>query len=427
MTREGAYRLIDACYSSLEEAEALLQAHPSLLNERTGLGETPLHYLAVEDKVDTVQFLHNHGASLNVRNDFGETPLSEALSLGNKSVTEYLLNHGVDAHTSDDRGETTLHAAIRGGDLMFVKRLTAAGIALTACDNMKETPLHRAVERDALDIVEFLVVAGADVNARALFGETPLHMAAEKGLTEIARFLVQHGADPTVTQAQGATPADEAANHGFTELADELRAPARPGPQLKGRTTLAVTVLELYRLSSEAHDAVRSENLAYSAVDAQKQFQFTGLTPGYYEVMATTIISINHAKSIQEIFQRCEVKIEMENCAVFGDGLGILTFSGKVTDPEGHEPDPYISLGNSALDYIALGYIALSLRPAFAWDYTEFIQYAMKASGGEFMFWGLKPGSYELIASNDEQTKKQFLGMIQLNADLKQDFIVNFS
>ena len=62
MGRDDAYRLIRACCSSLDDAAALLQSEPLLLLERTGLGETPLHYLAVEDQVEAVRFLHEHGA-----------------------------------------------------------------------------------------------------------------------------------------------------------------------------------------------------------------------------------------------------------------------------------------------------------------------------------------------------------------------------
>ena len=87
--KEDAYRLIRTCCSSLKEAGDLLDAEPSLLDERTGLWETPLHYLAVEDEVDAVRFLHLRGASLGVRNDFGDSPLSEALSLGHKGTAAY--------------------------------------------------------------------------------------------------------------------------------------------------------------------------------------------------------------------------------------------------------------------------------------------------------------------------------------------------
>jgi ankyrin repeat protein len=57
MATEDAYRLIQVCFNSLEQAAILLESEPSLLTERTGTGETPLHYLAVENQLEAVQFL----------------------------------------------------------------------------------------------------------------------------------------------------------------------------------------------------------------------------------------------------------------------------------------------------------------------------------------------------------------------------------
>jgi ankyrin repeat protein len=81
MADKDAYRLIHACFNSLEQATILLKAEPSLLNERTGIGETPLHYLAVENQLEAVQFLHQQGADLNTCDNFGDTPLMHAVGL----------------------------------------------------------------------------------------------------------------------------------------------------------------------------------------------------------------------------------------------------------------------------------------------------------------------------------------------------------
>ena len=46
-----ARRLVHACFDSLDAAQALLDAVPHLLTARDGLGETALHYLAVENQM----------------------------------------------------------------------------------------------------------------------------------------------------------------------------------------------------------------------------------------------------------------------------------------------------------------------------------------------------------------------------------------
>ena len=218
MTKEDAFRLIRACMSSLEEAQGLLAAEPTLLDARTGLGETPLHYLAVEDHLEGVRFLHERGAPIEVRNEFGETALSESLRLGS-AVANYLMDHGADVHALNPGGESMLHAAAAGGDPSLVRRVLALGVPAQSQNELLETPLHVAVWKNALEIVDVLVAAGADVNARMAFDETPLHIAAEHGLTSMVRLLLSHGADPAARHAKGTTPEGEAERNGFAEVA----------------------------------------------------------------------------------------------------------------------------------------------------------------------------------------------------------------
>lgn len=147
MATEGAYRLIRACMTSLEAAEELLKAEPSLISERTGLGETPLHYLAVEDQLEAVRFLHERGASVEIVNEFGESALKEAILLGYLELARYLLQNGANIHTVDQRGESCLHAAVRSGDTQLVKLVLEGGIPVTVVNEVNETPLHAAVGR----------------------------------------------------------------------------------------------------------------------------------------------------------------------------------------------------------------------------------------------------------------------------------------
>ena len=88
---EGAKRLIDAFFESVDEGLRLLKAEPDLISVRDGLGETPLHYLAVENQLSAVRALVEHGAEVNTLNECGGTPLSEAASLGHVELVKYLL------------------------------------------------------------------------------------------------------------------------------------------------------------------------------------------------------------------------------------------------------------------------------------------------------------------------------------------------
>jgi len=75
-------------------ARNLVAEHPEALNLRTGLGETALHYLSVENYADAVQLLIDLGADVNVRNNFGKSPLQEAIQVGATQTVEVLRRAG---------------------------------------------------------------------------------------------------------------------------------------------------------------------------------------------------------------------------------------------------------------------------------------------------------------------------------------------
>lgn len=101
-TSDAWYRLRDALFhEDFEFAEAHLQAHPGLLEERDGLGETVLHFLTVEDCLTAVAWLHARGASLDTRNDFGTPVVFEVAELGYAGLLEWFAAHGADLRQRD--------------------------------------------------------------------------------------------------------------------------------------------------------------------------------------------------------------------------------------------------------------------------------------------------------------------------------------
>ena len=75
-------------------ARKLVKDHPEVLDLRTGIGETALHYLAVEDYADAVQLLIDLGADVNVTNEFGDSALEEAMQVNAKETVEVLRRAG---------------------------------------------------------------------------------------------------------------------------------------------------------------------------------------------------------------------------------------------------------------------------------------------------------------------------------------------
>jgi ankyrin repeat protein len=87
------------------EAESLVAARPELLHLMNGIGETVLHFLAVEDAQAGVAWLHARGADINTKNEFGTPVLFEVASLGYKDLFQWLVAAGADVHAQDAEGQ----------------------------------------------------------------------------------------------------------------------------------------------------------------------------------------------------------------------------------------------------------------------------------------------------------------------------------
>jgi ankyrin repeat protein len=186
--------LIDAAFDSLEALREALRAEPELLEERTGLGETPLHFLTVENQLDAVAVLVDAGAQVNTINSCGGTPLSEAASLGYVEMVNFLLSRGASL-VIEGQQEPVLHEAVRGGRSELVEAAIAAGARLDEQNDLEETALHLAAEADdRLPILKLLLDAGANASIRRIFDETPLDVAIRCGSAACTAALVAYGA-----------------------------------------------------------------------------------------------------------------------------------------------------------------------------------------------------------------------------------------
>lgn len=191
---EDAGRILRALFTSVEDGLRLLDAEPGLLNTRTGLGETPLHYLAVENNIEAIKALvERKGADVNTLNDFGGSPLSEAASLGYIELVKYLLSVGAKLQIPEQK-ELVLHAAVRSGSTELVKVILDAGAAVNDVESLNETALHVAAEDDRVEIVRLLLAVGADPNAKRIFDETPIDVATRCGATKVQDELLRYSA-----------------------------------------------------------------------------------------------------------------------------------------------------------------------------------------------------------------------------------------
>ncbi|EDY16862.1 hypothetical protein CfE428DRAFT_5671 [Chthoniobacter flavus Ellin428] len=105
------YAFRDIVRSDLPGAAAILVADPEVIRLRNELGETAMHYLAVENRPQEVAWLITRGAEVDTKNQFEQTPLMEVAALGLLNICRLLVSRGADYRYVNARGESVLSAA----------------------------------------------------------------------------------------------------------------------------------------------------------------------------------------------------------------------------------------------------------------------------------------------------------------------------
>ena len=100
------HKLRDAVEAGeFSQAEALLLEQPTLIHMTNGIGETSLHFLAVENDIEGVAWLHARGADLNTKNSFGTPVLFEVAQLEYRELFTWFIENGADANATDREGQ----------------------------------------------------------------------------------------------------------------------------------------------------------------------------------------------------------------------------------------------------------------------------------------------------------------------------------
>ncbi|QQE12715.1 ankyrin repeat domain-containing protein [Planctomycetota bacterium] len=227
-------------------AQDMLKRNPRLLEaDVNGSGETPLIYLAVEDRYEACEFLIKLGANVNALTnngtsgfhdvviaaslktiklflDNGANPntigfnsqscLSTATDNNDYQLMQLLLDYNADPnfrHTSTN--DYPLGIAVRNKDTKLAQFLINAGanpnIDLSHPDSCGSTFLHNAIEQYDIDMVKLLINAGADVN-QPVYHEmqiTPIISALFQLDLDITTLLIKHGSDINYQLTDGHT------------------------------------------------------------------------------------------------------------------------------------------------------------------------------------------------------------------------------
>ena len=174
---------------AMSQAMQLLRERPETHRAKTNRGLSVLHYAAIYNSAELIDFLCDAGADVNVTDGDGCTPLHWAAVEKNEEAVRRLLRHGADVHRLDTTGSTPLFRAAIRGSAPILRELIACGAQVTLCNKDRRTPLHLAVMATNADAVKLLLHHGGPAHVRDRYGKTPFGLAVELKNDVLMRML----------------------------------------------------------------------------------------------------------------------------------------------------------------------------------------------------------------------------------------------
>lgn len=111
-----------------EEAAALVARQPSVRKAVDGMGETVLHYQAVENDQEGVAWLLSKGFDINTKNIFGTPVVFEVAQLDYRDLLGWFMSNGADLKCVDGEGKNIKEYVLSFGHEEIAKYLESLGI-----------------------------------------------------------------------------------------------------------------------------------------------------------------------------------------------------------------------------------------------------------------------------------------------------------
>ncbi|CAG0914966.1 unnamed protein product [Notodromas monacha] len=199
--------LVKACqYGVLDRVVELVDGLGFDVNARDSEGITPLHWAAINNRKDVMNYMISRGAEIDpVGGELRSTPAHWATRQGHLTAVVILMRHGANPTLKDGDGSTCLHLAAEFGHTAIVAYLVAKGVNVDLLDGNGMTPLMLSSRSIcSLDPTRLLMTLGANVTLQdEVEGNTPLHWA-----------LLANNPVATTLLADKGAPLDVRNNHG---------------------------------------------------------------------------------------------------------------------------------------------------------------------------------------------------------------------
>ncbi|XP_032987645.1 ankyrin repeat and SOCS box protein 14 isoform X3 [Rhinolophus ferrumequinum] len=192
----------------------LKASKPSVWEQTTHNGETPL-FLAVSNcLLENASFLLLNGCNPNAKNFEGNSPLLTAVLQDSYDMAALLISHGADVNLRCANERTALHEAAKLGRQNMVKLMLASGAHPDPQSSYGFTPLALAAQSGHTEIMKILLRKGANALGQASDSSSILLEAASGGNPDSIALLLEYGADANIPKNSGHLPIHVAADRG---------------------------------------------------------------------------------------------------------------------------------------------------------------------------------------------------------------------
>ncbi|OBS66986.1 hypothetical protein A6R68_04467, partial [Neotoma lepida] len=187
---------------------------PSMWEQTTHNGETPLFLAVSSSLLENAHFLLLNGCNPNAKNLEGNSPLLTAVLKDSYDMATLLISHGADVNLRCANERTALHEAAKLGRWDMVKLMLTSGAHPDARSSYGFTPLALAAQGGHTKIMELLLQKGADVHSQASDSSSILLEAVRGGNPDSVTLLLEYGADANIPKSSGHLPIHVAADKG---------------------------------------------------------------------------------------------------------------------------------------------------------------------------------------------------------------------
>lgn len=238
------------------------QEYKHKVNDRDGMGMTPLHWASIRGDADAVRKLLDAGADANIPDKRDRTPLYEACQSNSEHCVRQLLDYGADINARYKLGYNCFHAAVTGNaSRKLLELLLHSGADINDSENVCQvTPLARAVAYHRLACSRHLLDLGADLeNSIDSQGNTPLLTAVYYNSHDCIRLLMSRGANCTHRNERDESILHRAAQRGDERTLTILASSKLRGLVIDARDCQGMTAREYFGLRTNLGEATKHQ------------------------------------------------------------------------------------------------------------------------------------------------------------------------